>query len=193
MRSSSRVPFDRKFPVPHMSKRLQDRLSAARAEVEEATKALKRQQRSERDAARAEARRWSLTGVVLHTTLIIYTLCESAVPPASKYLCVTALERGWPTKSDEELEALVLAAFAAASVSSLVGLTDDHEPTDAAAMCTAQVYCLEWRLVSWATDIDATTGESPSTDMVRVRWDMLRRELPEHIRPPPRSREWVRR
>ena len=65
------------------------------------------------------------------------------MPPPSKCLFLTALERGWPTKSDEELEALVVAALAAASVSSLVGLTDEHEPTDAAAMCMAQVYCLE--------------------------------------------------
>ena len=29
--------------------------------------------------------------------------------------------------------------------------------------------------------------------MVRARWDAIRRQLSEAIRPPPRSREWYRR
>ena len=109
-----------------------------------------------------------------------------------KYLTATARERRWPTKDDEEVYELVCAAFAAASIATLVGLTDEHEPSDAASMRTAQTYCLEWRLVAWATTINTKTGDAPNTDMVVARWDVLRRELPEAIRPPPRSRAWVR-
>ena len=176
-----------------MSRRLERRRLELQSELEDISKALKREQRTARDAARAEARRWSLTGGVLHTVLIIYALCDSAVPPASKYLRTLALERGWPPKDDDELEVLVLGAFAEASVPLLVGLTDEHDPTDVFAMRVAQVYCLEWRLVLWATHINATTGERPETYMVLCRWDAQRKDLPEHIRPWSRSREWVRR
>lgn len=176
-----------------MSRRLELQRVELQAEIAVCSKALKREQRAVRDAARAEARRWSLTGGILHTVLIIYALCDSAIPPVSKYLRITALERGWPHKDDEELEVLVLGAFAEASVSFLVGLTDEHEPTDVAAMRAAQVYCLEWNLVLWATHINSTTGEAPDTNMVAARWNVQRGELPEHIRPPSRSREWVRR
>ena len=109
-----------------------------------------------------------------------------------KYLTATARERRWPTKGDEEVYELVCAAFAAASIATLVGFTDEHEPSDAASMRTAQTYCLEWRLVAWATAINTKTGDAPNTDMVVAHWDVLRRELPEAIRPPPRSRAWVR-
>ena len=172
---------------------LRARQDAIKADRQDLAKDLKRVQRADRDEARAAARKWSLTGGILHTVLIIYALCDSAVAPASKYLRITARERGWPPKGDEELEDLVLGAFASASVPALVGLTDEVEPTDAESMRAAQIYCLEWRLVCWATQINATTGEAPDSSMVRARWDVIRRQLPEAIRPPPRSREWVRR
>ena len=105
--------------------------NAFRSEVQSLSKELKRELRAERDAARAAARKWSLTSGILHTVLIIYALCDSAVAPASEYLQIKARERGWPPKGDDELEELVLGAFAGASVPLLVGLTDEIEPTDA--------------------------------------------------------------
>lgn len=172
---------------------LQATKDAVKTELQALSKDLKRAQRAERDAARAAARKWSLTGGILHTVLIIYALCDSSVAPASKYLRVKARGCKWPPKDDDELEQLVLGAFADASIPLLVGLTDEAEPTDEASMCTAQIYCLEWRLVCWASHINATTGEAPDSNMVRARWDVIRKQLPEAIRPPPRSREWVRR
>ena len=64
--------------------------NAFRSEVQSLSKELKRELRAERDAARAAARKWSLTSGILHTVLIIYALCDSAVAPASEYLQIKA-------------------------------------------------------------------------------------------------------
>ena len=118
--------------------------NAFRSEVRSLSKELKRELGAERDAARATTRKWSLTGGILHTVLIIDALCDSAVAPASKYLHIRRGSAGGRPKATMSWKSLSLGpSRARASHYILVGLTDEIEPTDAESMCAAQVYCLE--------------------------------------------------
>lgn len=182
-------------------RRLAAQRAALEAEIAEISAREKRARRSEQTAARAAARNWVLVDAVLHTVLIIHALTDGAVDPASRYLAQAAAKRKWSEKTAEELDDLVLATFSSAPLDLLVGLTDEVEPADAEAMRSAQTYILEWRVVQWAIRLNSRkTPIAPSPDMVRMRWELERRQVPEGVRPPSRAglsekavREWVRR
>ena len=113
-------------------------------------------------------------------------------PPLS--ICRSRRESaGGRPKATMSWKSLSLGPSRARASHYLWGLRTRSSPRTQESMCAAQVYCLEWRLVCWATHISATTGEAPDSNMAQARWDVIRRQLPEAIRPPPRSREWYRR
>lgn len=178
-------------------------ISALDAERRAVAKEAKRARRAEQAAAKAVARQWVLPEQAEHTLLIIFAMTDGAVEPAAKFLGGVAQKRRWPAKSPDELEHIVNDTFLAAvdaDMAKLVGLTDESAPTDERSMRVALWYVLEWRLVVWASGLNARRGVAPTTDMVLMRWEIERLTLPEALRPPPRggvdcatSREWARR
>ena len=172
-----------------------DQLAAVRRALRENKKA----RRSEACAKQSQARQWVLSAPASNTVLTIFALADAA-EPAAHYLRAHAARCGWPSKTNEELEAYAVDHFVAADPAHIAASSIEEDPVDAAAMRTAQRYLVEWRAVEWARDRVRGARVSPSSALFLQQYDGARLAVPEDVRPRCRgsasdssARAWMRR
>ena len=177
-----------------------ERWRAVKSDIVSVDAELKKLRRSERAAAKCKARQWALSELMRNTALAIYGLTDNALEPAAMYLRQCALECHWPTKTDEELEEIVLDEFLAVDPEKLDGLLRVEDPMDLESMKLAQRCVLEWRAVEWSRERVRGPRVPPPSSLVLQQYEEARMALPEHLRPASRgvasdgkARSWMRR
>ena len=175
------------------SRRLQDiddELTALRAQVQQ---------------ERVRERQWVTTDRMRHAILIMLDQAQGDAAPAAKFLEVTAMERHWPARPDEDRRRLAEDVFlrstcSDAALEEYAAVVDLEDPTDPLAANVALRYVLEWRVVRWATRQNLEKQLAPNTGQLLDRYELERLRLPERVRPPPRgtsqsacARRWATR
>ena len=118
-----------------------------------------------RRAAQARAREWDLSGQLRNTAIIAYVQAGYDAEPAVRFLKMAGRVRHWPDSVDEDLAVLVEDTFIAMESAEVADLTDEENPSDAAAMKGAATYVEEWRLCKvWAVRQNLAAGVAPSTE-----------------------------
>lgn len=142
----------------------------------------KRARRRESDRRAAAARAWNLSGSLLHTVLIMYSLADYVVDPAVVFLRQRARQRHWPERSEGEIGALVEDVFVAADAGELAALSDLDNPSDAPALATAVDYVEQWCVASWVKTRNRL-GVAPPTRDVLGQFQDRQSAVPPAVRP----------
>ena len=137
--------------------------------------ALKKAKRKEETARRA----WQLTTFMSHVVLIAYALCDYQSPAAIRYLVVAGRKRGWPEKSESELQELVESMFLECDTEVFTDLADKAHPSDPQAFQVAAQHSEEWKMAAYVRDQNVRLGLAPSTESLLHRWGSRRAAYPE--------------
>ena len=176
---------------------LMEELACARGSLDAVLAATRRELTQARDQSRAARRSrdavWSFPARIEDTALVIYDLAGFVTEPAVHYLGGEAAKRRWPPKPAAALALLVESWFVRADVSRLAGLCDIAGPSDPSAMHVALSWVEQWRLATWARDLNSVKGVAPSTDAVLRQLETRRMALPAAVMPPPRGTSAVPR
>ena len=148
--------------------------------------AAKRRRGQERATKASEDRQWHLADFLLHVTLILFVLADCKVePPVLELLKRQGRQRHWADRSDDELTLVVEDAFRDADLGYVASLSDVEEPSDPRAMLVAVGHMLQWCVASWVEEHNRARGVAPSTATVLLRFEALRLQVPEAMRPAP--------
>jgi hypothetical protein len=151
---------------PGMLAHLEQRRAEVDAALAETRRSLKRARGARDSAVRASARAWQLPPRLRDTTLIIYDGAGYDAEPAVRFLAREGRRRGWPPKSEGDLQDLVESVFLAAharGAPQLAVLVTAADPPNVPATRAAQSWLEEWRVFAWSRTQNIERGVAPPT------------------------------
>ena len=153
-----------------------------------------------RQQVAATARAWVLPEAVRRPVVIMCHLADSNAEAAVNYLGACGRQRHWPQKTVDELSELAHDVYNSTELDEINALSDGAAPLDPQAYAVAAKRVHEWRVRTWARDLNVARGVAPSSGEMLQRAEEVRLTFPEASRPAARGtvrevagRKWVER
>ena len=161
-----------------------EELLKSKATLDGALAAVKKEIKAAQKRLRSQ---WRFPKTLQRVALILYDKGRHDPAAAADFLAKEAQKRQWPAKPEAEVRRIPQDWFLEIDINDFNDLCDSASPSDPGAMRLAMQFWQEWSLAAWVEDANFSKGVATSTAAVLDRYEQLRLDVPEAVRPAARG------